>query len=161
MGNFPSNILSHFAPFHAWLDDLAELSDRAYPEGGVQWRVDFSKRKSDMDKVVLSDRKHRWQCNSPESSKDFNKMWSRFYWNAAGLGGSLQDITLPEEWSAEEIKLTSDYLKAVECMASLFASAQASHYWISFDEDPCWMMINSNTVFENGVLEHSVYWSVD
>ncbi|MEO0498879.1 MAG: hypothetical protein AAF141_16255, partial [Pseudomonadota bacterium] len=89
MSNFPKSVLSHFEPFHEWLDKIVELSSQAHPEGGMVWRVDFAKRKSDLDKRVLSTLKYRQQFSSPENTRDIGLMWSRFYWKAAGLGGSL------------------------------------------------------------------------
>ncbi len=127
----------------------------------MNWRVDFSKRKSDVDKKVLSNLKDWRQFSSLENTKDISLMWSRFYWAAAGLGGSLQSLVLPEEWSAKETKLTQDNLKNVEFVAALFVSAQASGYWFSFEEDDNGISIDCVTLFGKRVLEHSVYWSID
>ncbi|MGB0968816.1 MAG: hypothetical protein ACPGUX_11565, partial [Halocynthiibacter sp.] len=132
-----------------------------FPEGGMKWRVDFSKRKSDLDKRVLPDFKGIQQFSSRENLHDISLMWSRFYWNAAGLGGSLQNLVLPEEWSEEESKLTLGYVKTVEFVAALFASAQASSYWVLCEDNPGELAIYSATIFGNRVLEHSIYWSID
>lgn len=138
-----------------------KLSDQAFPEGGMSWKVDFSKRTSDVGKEVLAAIKDKQEFSSLENTKDISLMWSRFYWNAAGFGGSLQELVLPEEWSVEEANLTRDYLENVEFVAALFVSAQASGYWFSFEDDPVGMAINSVTLFGNRVLEHSVFWSID
>lgn len=162
MSSFPSNILTHFAPFHEWLDEIVALSGHAFAQGGMNWRVDFSKRTSDVDKGGVSALKDSQQFSSPENINDINLMWSRFYWNAAGLGGSLQNLASPEEWPAEETKLTLDHLKTVEFVAALFSSAQASGYWVSFEENRgSSMKINTSTIFGKRVLEHSLFWSVD
>ena len=161
MGNSSSNVLSHFAPFHEWLDEIVKLSDLAFPEGGMNWRVNFSKRKSDLDNKILSVLKDKHQFSSLENTKKINMMWSKFYWNAAGLGWSLQNLSLTEEWSAEEAKLTLDHLRTVDFVAALFVSAQANGYWISCEEDPVGMKISSVTLFGKRVLEHDIYWSVD
>ena len=161
MANFPSRVLSHFAPFHVWLDELMGRSDFAFPEGGVTWRVDSSKRKSDLDKKILRSLKDKKLFCSPENISDINLMWSRFYWNAAGFCGSLQNLTRSEEWSKEEDKLTFSYLKTVEFVSTLFVSAHASGYLVSFEENPVGMEIYCVTLFGNRVLEHRVYWSID
>lgn len=161
MSRFPPNILSHFQPFHDWLDEVVRLSNVAFPEGGVDWRVDFSKRKSDLDNQMLVSLVDKQRFSGFENTRVFKRMWSKFYWNAAGLGGSLQDLTLPDEWSAAENKLTLNYLHEVEPVAALFVAAQASGYWVSCEEDPVGMRVKSVTLFGSRVLEHDVHWSID
>ena len=161
MGDYPPNVLAHFAPFHEWLDEVRKLSCRPFPEGGMNWKVDFSKRKSHLNKNIRSALKDKKQFSSVESINDINLMWSRFYWNAGGLGGALQMLTTPQEWSAEQTRLTLEHLKTVEFVTDLFASAQASGYWVSCEEEPDWMMINSIALFGNRALEHRVFWSID
>lgn len=161
MNSFPSDVPSHFAPFHHWLDDLKEQSNLAYPEGGMNWQVNFSKRKSDLDRMTFAAIEGPSQFGTERRINEINKMWSRFYWQAAGFLGSLQNLTNARDWDNEERRLTFNHIKDVEFVVPLFISARASGYFFSSEEDPVGMRIKCISLFGKRVLEHDAFWSID